>query len=169
MDYETLLMKQLSRQHIDYVAHCIGDNNNEFDKLMKIVLHGKEPVVQRAAWAMTACLEKHPEWLSPYVEIIINNISLYTNNGVRRNLIKGLANCKIPEHHKGLIVDISFRWIQSSETPVGIKVHCLQILSNIAKQYPEIASELQTVIIEQIPRNSAGFASRGRKILHQKM
>ena len=168
MNYENLLMQQLSRRHIDYVARCIGDSEKEFERLMTIVLHGKEPVVQRAAWAMDACLETYPALLSPYVETLIDALPQFSNNGVKRQAVKALAaRNDIPEKLEGRLADLCFDWLQSSVMPVAVKVHCMQILANIAARYPDLAVELRTVIIEQIPRNSVGFSSRGRKILKQ--
>ena len=166
-DYETLLMQQLSRQHIDYVAHYIGDSEKEFERLMDIVLHGQEPVVQRAAWAMDACLEVHPEFLLTYVETLIEALPSFRNNGVIRQVVKALASCNIPEEYEGRIADFCFYSLQSAVVPVAIKIHCMQILANLTIRYPDLAEELRTVIVEQMPRNSVGFASRGRKILKQ--
>ncbi len=167
IDYKELLMQQLSRRHMEYVAHCIGDNEKEFGRLMEIVLHGKEPVVQRAAWAMDACLESHPELLSPYIETLIEALPLFSNNGVKRQIVKALAVRNIPEKLEGQVADLCFCWMQSSTVPVAIKAHCMQILANITVRHPDLAVELRTVINEQIPRNSVGLASRGRKILKQ--
>ena len=158
-------MQELSRCHMDYVAHCIGDSKKEFERLMLIVLHGKEPVVQRAAWAMDACIEAHPELLSPYVETLIDALPQFSNYGVKRQIVKALSVRDIPEKLEGQLADLCFDWLQSSAMPVAIKVHCMQILANITTRYPDLAVELQTVIREQMPRNSVGFASRGRKIL----
>ena len=160
-------MQQLSRRHMEYVAHCIGDDETEFKRLMDIVLHGKEPVVQRAAWAMDACLEAHLSLLSPYVEILIEALPDFNNDGVRRQIVKALAVRNIPEKLEGQLVDLCFCWLQSAVVPVAIKVHCMQILANISVRYPDLSVELQSVINEQIPRNSVGFSSRGRKILKQ--
>jgi len=161
-------MQQLSRQHMDYVAHCIGNDEEEFERLMDIALHGKEPVVQRAAWAMDACLEKHPELLSPYVEILIENLPRFSNNGIKRQIVKALAaRNNIPEKLEGQLAGLCFDWLQSPDMPVAIKVHCMQILANITARHPDLAGELRTIITEQIPRNSAGFSSRGRKILKE--
>ena len=165
MDYESLLMQQLSRQHMEYVAHCIGDNEKEFGRLMTVVLHGREPVVQRAAWAMDACLDVHPKLLSPYVETLIDALPRFGNDGVKRQVVKALAVRQIPEKLEGQLADLCFCWLQSSAVPVAIKVHCIQILANITVRHPDLAVELRTVISEQIPRSSAGLASRGRKIL----
>ena len=165
IDYENILMRELSRRHVESVAHCIDDNEKEFARLMNIVLYGKEPVVQRAAWAMDACIEKHPELLSPYVETLINALPCFSNNGVKRQVVKALAAREIPEKFEGEMVDLCFRWLQSPDMPVAIKVHCMQILANITERHPDLAKELRTVIIEQIPRNSVGLSSRGRRIL----
>jgi len=164
---EFLLMQQLSRLHMEFVAHCIGDDETEFGRLMAVVLHGKEPVVQRAAWVMDICMETHPWLLSPYVETLIEALPGFSNDGVKRQVVKALAVREIPEKLEGQLADLCFCWLQSSVTPVAIKVHCMQILANITVRYPDLSVELQTVIIEQMPRNSVGFASRGRKILKQ--
>ena len=164
---EFLLMQQLSRLHMEFVAHCIGDDETEFGRLMAVVLHGKEPVVQRAAWVMDICMETHPWLLSPYVDTLIEALPMFGNYGVKRQVVKTLATREIPEKFEGQVADLCFCWIQSSDVPVAIKVHCMQILANIALRHPDLSEELQMVINEQIPRNSAGFASRGRKILKQ--
>ena len=167
VDYESLLMQQMSRHNMEYAAHCVGNDETEFERLMDIVLHGKEPVVQRAAWAMDVCLEANPWFLSPYVETLVEALPGYSNDGVRRQIVKALAAREIPEKLEGQLADLCFCWLQSSVMPVAIKVHCMQILANITAHYSDLAVELQTVISEQIPRNSVGFASRGRKILKQ--
>jgi len=164
-DYETLLMLELSRRNMDYVAKCIGDDKNEFEQLMQIVLYGKFPVAQRAAWVMDICLLYYPHLLTPYVELLIEALPRFGNDGVKRAAVKALSMREIPEKYEGLLFDWCFCWLQSSDMPVSIKVHCMQILANIAERYPDLAGELQTVIKEQLPRNSAGFASCGRKIL----
>ena len=164
-NYETLLMQELSRRHIEYVADCIGNDEQKFDRLMRVVLSGKEPVVQRAAWTMDVCVEKNHELLSPFVEILIDALPRFCNNSVKRQVVKALTTRKIPEKFEGQMVDLCFSWMQSPDVPVAIKVHCMQIIDNTSKQYPDLARELRSVIKEQLPRNTAGFASRGRKIL----
>ena len=166
MDLENVLMRELSRRQMDYAAHCIGGDASAFERLMRIVLHGREPVVQRAAWAMDICLAKHPCLLSPWVDALIDALPRMCNNGVKRQAVKALASCSfIPEQHEGQLAGLCFDWLQSADIPVAIKVHCMQILANIAARHPGLAGELRTVIVEQTPRNSAGFASRAKKIL----
>ena len=114
---------------------------------------------------MDACLDVHPKLLSPYVETLIDALPRFGNDGVKRQVVKALAVRQIPEKLEGQLADLCFCWLQSSSVPVAIKVHCMQILANITIRHPDLAVELRTVISEQIPRSSAGLASRGRKIL----
>ncbi|MDR2036679.1 MAG: hypothetical protein LBQ60_02010 [Bacteroidales bacterium] len=163
--YSELLMRELSRTNMDYVAHCVGNDKDSFAGLMDIVLYGKPPVVQRAAWAMTACLEKYPYLIDPYVGLLIERLPILKPDGVKRQVVKALSGLDIPEVAQGTLADICFEWLQSAEIQVAVKVHCMQILANLVTQYPDLATELQVAIREQIPRNSVAFASRAKKIL----
>jgi hypothetical protein len=40
-------------------------------------------------------------------------------------------------------------------------------LQNLAKDYPEIKTELKLLIEDQLPHQTAGFKSRGKKILKE--
>lgn len=167
INYELLLMQELSRRHMERVAHLIDNDTEAFGQLMNIVLHGSPPVVQRAAWVMGICWEKNPKLFLPYITIAVDSLPRFTNDGVKRQIVKILAAQNIPEGQQGKLADLCFEWIQSATVPVAVKVHCMQILANLANNYPELSIELQAVICEQIPRNSVGFSSRGKKILKQ--
>jgi hypothetical protein len=165
--YELLLMQELSRRHMERVARHIGNDTEAFGQLMNIVLHGYPPVVQRAAWVMEICWEEDPKLFLPYIAIAVDSLPRFMNDGVKRQIVKILAAQDIPESQQGKLADLCFEWVQSATVPVAIKVHCMQILANLAANYPELSIELQAVIREQIPRNSVGFSSRGKKILKQ--
>ncbi|MDR1666564.1 MAG: hypothetical protein LBS03_02570 [Bacteroidales bacterium] len=154
-----------SRRNIDNTADRIGDSAEKFDRLMQLVFHGNPDIAPRAAWAMDACLSRHPEWIQPYLCGMIDRLPHITTDGTKRQIVKNLSTTAIPESHEGKIVDCCFRWLQSPKTPVAVKVHCMQILANITARHPELAGELRHLIEEQMPHSSAAFRSRGRKLL----
>jgi len=41
------------------------------------------------------------------------------------------------------------------------------VLGNLAKYYPEIKTELQLIIEDQLPYQTAGYKSRANKVLKQ--
>jgi hypothetical protein len=59
------------------------------------------------------------------------------------------------------------QWLRSAKVAVAIQVWCMDIAARIAMPYPELREELAFVIEAQLPYGSAGFVSRGKKILKQ--
>ena len=67
----------------------------------------------------------------------------------------------------GQLVDLCFERMLSGTVPVAIKVHCMEILFNIVKAEPDLKGELRLAIESRMNQETAGFRSRGRKILKQ--
>ena len=74
-----------------------------------------------------------------------------------------LSRMSVPEQEQAFLIDLCFRWILDNEETVAVKVYCMQIIAN--HLYPELKYELRGVIEDRFSRSSAGFQSRGRKIL----
>jgi len=55
--------------------------------------------------------------------------------------------------------------LENKKEPIAIRVFAMTVLANLADTYPEIKGELIAVIEDQMPYGSAGFISRGKKIL----
>ncbi|GHN02752.1 hypothetical protein WSM22_42410 [Cytophagales bacterium WSM2-2] len=51
--------------------------------------------------------------------------------------------------------------------PVAVRVFSMTVLGNLAVKVPELRNELIPLIEDQMPYVSAGFVSRGRKVLKQ--
>ena len=58
-----------------------------------------------------------------------------------------------------------FEYIHSPDEAVAVKAFALTVLENLSKQYPEIKSELKTIIEDRWDYESAAFKSRAKKIL----
>jgi hypothetical protein len=101
------------------------------------------------------------------MELLIDGLPNFSSDNAKRQAVKTLAEERIPEDLEGKLVDLCFNWIQSADMQVSIKVHCMQIIANISQKHPALASELKAVLIEYIPRNSAGFAARARNIFKE--
>ncbi len=84
---------------------------------------------------------------------------------VKRNTLKILQFVDIPEDLLGITADICFRLLNDGKEPIAVKVFAMTVIFNIVKKYPELNEELKISIEEQMPFASAGFKSRGNKIL----
>ena len=62
-------------------------------------------------------------------------------------------------------MDTCFKYVESPTEAVAIKAFSLTVLNNLAKQYPEIIAEIQLLIEEQLPHQTAAFKSRAKVFL----
>ena len=144
----------------------IGKDTQRFAELMQLFLGNEYRVTQRAAWVLSYCVEQHPEFIQPYFKRVIKNLGHSTiHNAVKRNTLRFLQDIDIPERFQGLATEHCFRFLLSTDEPVAIKVFAMTVLANLCVRHPDLKNELRLSIEKQMPYSSAGFKSRGRKIL----
>lgn len=164
MDYVAQLLKEHSRPNTDRIAKAIGNNPVEFKKIIELIYKGSAPLPQRASWLLSAINEQHPELLKDYLKKFVDTIENFRVDGVKRNMINVLASHKIPEKIQGKAVDVCFRLLLSPLETVVVKTQAMQVLANIAEEYPELKQELKTAIDDQWDKNTAAFHARAKHI-----
>jgi len=167
MDYIAQLQQENSRKNIDIIAKNIGNNLNEFQKIVDIVYSEKAPLPQRASWVIATISEKHPSLITAFIEQFISSIDEFKIAGIKRNILLALCNQKIPKKLQSKLIDYCYKYIMSSAEPVAIKVHSMQIIANLCKEHPDLIPELKIVIEEGTQKNSAAFKARAKMILKQ--
>jgi hypothetical protein len=169
MDIRQALLTEHSKTQVLAIAAYIGNNPERFRVLMDIFFHEKYRLVQRSAWALSYVIDSHPSLIQPYLAQTIDLLNAGKQpDAVPRNILRILQKIEVPEYLQGKLMDICFTFVQEPGTPIAIKAFSLTVLHNLSKQYPEILSELQTVIRERLPYETAAFHSRARKILSDK-
>jgi hypothetical protein len=78
-----------------------------------------------------------------------------------------LQDREIPDTVLEEAADVGFKIMESKGEPIAVKVFAMTMLANICKKVPELKNELKLIIEDQMPYGSAGFRSRGGKILRQ--
>ncbi len=159
------ILKEHSKTHTVYLANKIGPNQEGFDELMELFLGDEYRVTQRAAWVVSHCIDAHPWLIKKHLKSIIENLQKPVHVAVKRNTVRILQFMEIPEELMGLTAEICFNILNSGKEPVAVKVFAMTVLFNIVQVYPELSEELEISIEEQMPFCSAGFKSRGRKVL----
>ena len=164
MDIRAQLLSELSRTNIDFTIHTLGNDKNHFKELIDIILKEEDPLPMRASWVVEGITSNYPELILPYMKPLIKNLRKFTHPGTLRNLLKTFSRMNIDEKYHGELVDVCFEWLAKDDKPVAVKVFSMQIIANIIHIYPELKNEFLEILDEQIPRNTAGFKSRARKI-----
>lgn len=165
MTLRDMILDEPGKASKNEIAAFIADDPDKFAELWQLIKTDIPPVPRLAAWIMDEVVAQHPFQVKPHVEDMVDFLPGDFHDGVRRNLVKILSRTPIPEDKHGELYDLCLRWLMSGDQPVAIKVWCMEICASIAWPYPELKEEVCMVIEEQMPFGSAGFRSRGKKVL----
>lgn len=166
MDLAIALLKENSHENIANIAAYIDDDIQKFASLMEFVLHGKEKYPQYASWVMTYCAEKKPSLFVPYIAELLPLLKdKKIHDGVKRNIVRSLQTCELPENLRGDIYDACFSLLINPNGAIAVRAFSMTVLHRIALFYPELAPELCDTIEQQLPFGSPGFKNRGKKIV----
>lgn len=165
MDIKKALLAEHSRIQMDKIARFIGKDSLKFKILMSLFFSNNTILNQRAAWVMCLCFENSPSLITPYLKKIIYNLEKDVHDAVKRNTVKILQDIEIPESLLGKTADTCFTLLSNSSEALAVKVFSMSVLLNITKKEPDLKNELKILIENQLPYASAGFLSRGKKVL----
>lgn len=156
--------KAMTYQIVDY----IGSSPTRFQELLILFLAGPYRVTQRAAWPMSYCVRSHPALIKPHLKKVLDHLSKPSiHDSVKRNTVRLLQDVKIPKSLQGRAADVCFEYLSNPKEPIAVRVFSMTVLANIAKENPELKNEIIPIIEDQLPFGSAGFRSRGVKVLKE--
>lgn len=168
MNLKDVILKEHSKKQCDKVVTYIGASSSRFSQLVNLFLSGPYRVTQRAAWPLSCCVEENPRLIEPHLKKILNYVlKPEVHNAVKRNVVRLLQFIDIPLRLQGQTAAICFQFFSNKKEPIAIRVFSMTVLSNLAKKLPELKNELIPLIEDQMPYGSAGFISRGRKVLKE--
>ncbi len=164
-DIESFLTERASKETIGSVCQQILKDQFLLDELFDLIFHGSAKLQWRAAWAFEHVYLLNPQVVTKYLPTILESFHFLPNTGVRRHLTKILSLVNVSDMVDGNFINTCFDWIRSEEVPVAVKVYCMELLFQVVQKYPDLKEELKITIETYMPHNSAGFKSRGKKIL----
>ncbi len=168
MDLKKEVLKEHSKAQAHKLADYVGDSASRFKALVEVYLAGPYRITQRAAWPLSICAEKYPDLILPHLKKLLDFLSKPgIHDSVKRNTIRLLQFIAIPKRNYGQVTAICFEYLQSKNEPIAVKVFSMTVLSKIMKDEPDLRNELKLIIEDQMPYGSAGFISRGKKVLKQ--
>ena len=167
MDLKKILSKRHHKEEMDQIANYAASDPAIFAELWDLVRTGEAPLPQHGSWALSKAADKRPFFVQNHIHEMIAHLFIPNHNSVHRNLARMLSQFEIPEEEQGALYSLCIDWVLDPKKEVAIKVHGMTIAYNIAKAIPELREELALVINDQLEFNSAGFKSRGKKILKQ--
>lgn len=165
MDLKTQIAKAHSKENAQATAKYVGKNTQRFNELMLLFFHDEYRVSQRAAHAVSHCVDQHPILLKPYINQMVENLKADPKVAIRRNTVRLLQKQEIPEESQGLLLDKCLEYLTSAKETTAVKAFSMTIAHNLTKMYPELKPELKIVIEDLIQHATPGVINRGKKVL----
>lgn len=160
-----LLVKGSGRNRADVVADAIEQRPELFPELVQIYLGGKDAPARVAAWAVDLCVERHPEWIEPYIEEMAASLPRFRHDAFKRHTLRMLMRLPLPKRELGTLITVCFSWLTSPKEAAAQKVYAMEVLYQVSRQEPDLVQELADSIRWRLDEETPGFRSRGVKIL----
>jgi hypothetical protein len=168
MKLRDAILKEHSKDQCSKIVDYISNHQQRFDELVALFLHDEHRVAQRAAWPLSYCVAAHPHLVKKHLKKIVCNLKKPgIHNAVKRNTVRLLQDIDIPQSIEGDVLDICFRYVADPKEAVTVKAFSLSILGRFTQQYPEIIPEIKLLIEDQLPHQTAAFASRAKRVLKE--
>lgn len=166
MNLEEQILSAHSKANTDLIVNHIGDDPDKFANLMALFFRGSYRLTQRTAWAVSGCVHHHPQLIYPHLRQFIDKLEDQDiHDGVKRNSLKVLEAIDVPLAYYGKLISLCFNFLENKKEPVAVKVFAMSILFKLTRNEADLQRELRVLIEDQLPYASAGFKSRGSKIL----
>jgi hypothetical protein len=174
------LSSTLSKTNVQQLAALAGEGKLPVSDLLDISFWKEAPTIAfRAAWVLEHAALSYPDCFLPYFPGFIGRLAEQQNPSCQRCFTKILMHLTSPKapavYREALasitdqegIVEVIFDWLIHSETPVAVRVNCLDILLNFSHTFPWIKEELQAQTEFYLQDGSPAMLARGKKILRQ--
>ncbi|MBI1768424.1 MAG: hypothetical protein HY015_04640 [Bacteroidetes bacterium] len=166
MNLKQAALKEHSKSQCNKIVKYIGNDPKKFSELVDVFLAGPYRVSQRIAWPLSCCIEENTTLIHPHLTKVLKYAQRSdVHDSVKRNVVRLLQFIDIPKKHQGTVADVCFKFFNNAKESIAVRVFSMTVLANLAKQIPELKNELIPIIEDQLPYGSAGFVSRGRKVL----
>lgn len=128
---EELLLAEQSRANTDMLVVILRQNPATFPHFWEIFMKNSDPVSRRAAWVIDCFTETMPDYINSRVEELCKNLPVFKTDGLKRHSMRMLARSPLPEENLGILIDVSFRWLESRTESVAVKMYCILLLERI--------------------------------------
>src|SRR4051812_16231151 len=103
------LLEVHSKDQAAKITDYVGDDPERFSELMKHLLGPVYRLSQRAAWPVSLCIERHPELVTPYFNVLIKQLERDDAHvAVKRNVARLLQFVEIPKRYQGRVFEACY-------------------------------------------------------------
>lgn len=148
------------------VVEDILSNPALFCEVFEGITNNDPRVRMRSCDALEKVCSKHPEYLQPFKERLINEISQMKQQEVQWHVAQMFSYLELSSKERDKIITILLSYIDTSNSNI-VTVCSLQTLTNLALKDGEIRSLVCKTIQKAMRNASPAVVSRGKKLINQ--
>lgn len=142
-------------------------NPQKIKQLFHLFLGKDKQQTQKASWVLLHCFDQNNVLLQDYIPTLVKETLCSKTPTIKRNLLRILQFAPLTIEQYPELIDFCFGILLDKSEPIAIQVFGMTVLFNMIQSEPDLCKELQIIIEDQIPYASAGYKSRGKKILQK--
>ena len=163
-----MLEAEHSKRQILVILNYIRANQKRFNELLQFALGNDEELARRAYLSIAYCVEDHPKLARKHLKKIIRKINHPIHHAVRRGLLRLLLFSGIPVSLESNLRDACFEVLHHKEETIASKMFAADSAEKVRKKYPELYSELVSILEAGTDLASPGIKSVIRTIKRNK-
>ncbi len=168
MDLKTEILREHSKRQAVKIANWIGPDKRRFRELMELFLKGEYRVTQRSAWIVGCCADRYAFLIAPWLGAMIKRMQEPgAHPAVKRNVVRILQFVEIPDSLLGSVVTLCFKYLDSANEPIAVRVLSMTVLLNASQKEPELKNELKSMIEQMLPNAGPAICARARHVMKQ--
>ena len=137
--------------------------------LFKIVFKGmtdSDPLIRmRSADVIEKVSSRHPDYLQPFKDRLINEVSEIEQQEVRWHVARMFSYIKINKKERDEVMKILLSYIETDKSKI-VKTFSMQTLADFAERDVSLRPQVIKIIEKVMKKGSPAIVSRGRKLLH---
>jgi len=156
------------RRSIGRVSEVVADVLND-PSLFEAVFNGMlsdDPIIRmRSADAAEKITAKHPEYLQPYKEKLIQQVAKIDQQEVRWHVAQMFPRLELSGEERAVVVEILLDYLNNKSKIV--KTFSMQTLADFAERDADLRPKVIQLLEELTTTGSPAMKSRGRKLLEK--
>ncbi len=150
----------------DEVVQDILNKPSLFKKGFKGMTDNDPLIKMRSADVIEKVSARHPDYLQPFKDRLINEVSEIEQQEVRWHVAQMFSYIKINKKERDEVMKILLSYIENDKSKI-VKTFSMQTLADFAERDISIRPQVIKITEKIMKKGSPAIVSRGRKLLHQ--
>lgn len=145
-EFRNALAGSIQNLSIEEIVRDICLHPEYLKDMYQLISDEKQTVSWRAIWACEKVSERHPGWLVPFQEDIIQRLLSCRHDGSKRLLLSILYNLPVTNPISIDLLNYCLDHMLAPQESIGVQALAIRMAYQLCKSEPELLKELQLIL-----------------------